>query len=107
MVWDGIQSEALARCDTLWDRMGLTDKIPSLRSISQVALSGFAAAQSVLAFGPDGRASSTCANPQLSCQNSSAIQDLCCFNAPGGALLLTQFWDTSPVVGPEDSWTIQ
>ncbi|KXJ92548.1 ribonuclease T2-like protein [Microdochium bolleyi] len=30
----------------------------------------------------------------------------CCFNNPGGQLLLTQFWDTAPSVGPADSWTL-
>jgi hypothetical protein len=29
-----------------------------------------------------------------------------CFNSPGGALLQTQFWDTAPVTGPVDSWTV-
>ncbi|OWP04350.1 ribonuclease T [Marssonina coronariae] len=36
--------------------------------------------------------------------------DLCCFNSPGGQLLLTQVWDSNPAVGkfsgPEKSWTI-
>ncbi|KAI8442724.1 ribonuclease T2-like protein [Phakopsora pachyrhizi] len=32
--------------------------------------------------------------------------DSCCTNLPGGQLLLTQFWDTQPSVGPVDSWTI-
>jgi hypothetical protein len=36
----------------------------------------------------------TCLNPQLSCQNTTVVTDLCCFNAPGGQLLQTQFWDT-------------
>ncbi|RFU34240.1 hypothetical protein B7463_g2081, partial [Scytalidium lignicola] len=48
----------------------------------------------------------TCLNPQLSCQNVTQVQDLCCFNAPGGQLLQTQFWDTDPSTGPSDSWTI-
>ncbi|KAG9248957.1 ribonuclease-like protein T2 [Calycina marina] len=50
--------------------------------------------------------SKTCSSPQLSCQNTTAVADLCCFNAPGGQLLQTQFWDTSPSTGPSDSWTI-
>ncbi|KAJ6502673.1 ribonuclease [Mycena vulgaris] len=41
-----------------------------------------------------------------SCTNTSAVSDLCCFQAPGGQLLQTQFWDTSPATGPSDSWTI-
>lgn len=48
----------------------------------------------------------TCSNPQTSCQNTTAVQDTCCFNSPGGQLLQTQFWDVSPAVGPTDSWTI-
>ncbi|KAH6717095.1 ribonuclease Trv [Leptodontidium sp. MPI-SDFR-AT-0119] len=47
-----------------------------------------------------------CLNPQLSCQNTTAVEDLCCFNAPGGQLLLTQFWDTAPSTGPNNSWTV-
>ncbi|KAJ7878993.1 ribonuclease, partial [Mycena olivaceomarginata] len=42
----------------------------------------------------------------LSCGNSSSVSNLCCFEAPGGLLLQTQFWDTSPSTGPSDSWTI-
>ncbi|KAI0339821.1 ribonuclease T2 [Trametopsis cervina] len=41
--------------------------------------------------------------------NTTAQADLCCFNAPGGHLLQTQFWDyESPLTfaGPNDSWTI-
>ncbi|KAI4089345.1 MAG: hypothetical protein LQ344_005477 [Seirophora lacunosa] len=49
---------------------------------------------------------STCENPQLSCRNTTAVADTCCFNAPGGQLLLTQFWDTNPPTGPNNSWTI-
>lgn len=48
----------------------------------------------------------SCSNPQTSCQNSSAVSDLCCFVAPGGSLLQVQLWDTDPVTGPADSWTI-
>lgn len=42
----------------------------------------------------------------FSCQNSSAVHNSCCFEAPGGTLLQTQFWDTDPSTGPSDSWTI-
>ncbi|PPQ67928.1 hypothetical protein CVT25_000340 [Psilocybe cyanescens] len=41
-----------------------------------------------------------------SCQNTSSVSNLCCFEAPGGLLLQTQFWDTNPSTGPSDSWTI-
>ncbi|BCR86122.1 T2 family ribonuclease [Aspergillus chevalieri] len=44
----------------------------------------------------------------LSCHNTTTIpsSDACCFNAPGGTLLQTQFWDYDPATGPADSWTI-
>ena len=42
----------------------------------------------------------------LSCHNTTVAPDSCCFIYPGGQLLQTQFWDTSPAVGPEDSWTL-
>jgi ribonuclease T2 len=32
--------------------------------------------------------------------------DTCCVNHPSGHFLQTQFWDTSPALGPDDSWTI-
>jgi hypothetical protein len=41
----------------------------------------------------------SCLNPQLSCHNTAAVADTCCFNAPGGKLLVTQFWDTDPSTG--------
>lgn len=48
----------------------------------------------------------TCSNNNtLSCHSSSKA-GTCCYNYPGGALLQTQFWDTDPVTGPTDSWTI-
>ncbi|KAF5312892.1 hypothetical protein D9619_002613 [Psilocybe cf. subviscida] len=42
----------------------------------------------------------------LSCRNTTAVSDLCCFESPGGLLVQPQFWDTAPVTGPTDSWTI-
>ncbi|KAL8726132.1 MAG: hypothetical protein Q9181_006169 [Wetmoreana brouardii] len=53
-----------------------------------------------------GGSPATCSNPQLSCQNTTVVADTCCFNAPGGQLLQTQFWDTNPPTGPSDSWTV-
>lgn len=41
----------------------------------------------------------------LSC-HSSSVEASCCFITPGGQLLQTQFWDTSPPIGPIDSWTL-
>ena len=45
-------------------------------------------------------------NTPLRCQNSTTVENTCCFNAPGGQLLQTQFWDSSPATGPSDSWTV-
>ncbi|KAI0828417.1 ribonuclease T2-like protein [Hypoxylon sp. FL0890] len=59
-------------------------------------------AQSVLGGAPKQCTS----NIELSCHNTTVETDTCCFNYPGGSLLQTQFWDTDPVVGPDDSWTI-
>ncbi|KND92212.1 Ribonuclease Trv [Tolypocladium ophioglossoides CBS 100239] len=44
-------------------------------------------------------------NIPLSCHNTTEVADTCCF-IPAGQLLQTQFWDTNPVTGPTDSWTI-
>ncbi|OAX83164.1 hypothetical protein ACJ72_02488 [Emergomyces africanus] len=54
----------------------------------------------------DGTEFYSCPNPQVSCKIEFKSQDTCCFNYPGGLLLQTQFWDTDPPTGPEDSWTI-
>jgi ribonuclease T2 len=43
------------------------------------------------------------ANSSISCTSGSAS---CCYQSPGGLVLQTQFWDTNPVTGPTDSWTI-
>ncbi|KAK0533421.1 Ribonuclease T2-like [Tilletia horrida] len=40
----------------------------------------------------------------LSC--SPCAVDSCQTNLPGGLILLTQFWDSHPAAGPDDSWTI-
>lgn len=86
------------------------NNMPSLRSLSKYALSAFGASQSVFADNMNSfslHASSSCpSSPELSCHNTTVQPNLCCFNSPGGALLLTQFWDTSPPTGPDDSWTL-
>nr|BAD90810.1 RNase Gf29 [Grifola frondosa]BAD90811.1 RNase Gf29 [Grifola frondosa] len=53
------------------------------------------------------RISSGCSTSgPASCHNTTQETDLCCFEAPGGLLLQTQFWDTNPSTGPANSWTI-
>ena len=81
--------------------------MPSLRSLSKYALSSLGASQSVFANMNSFNALSSCpSSPELSCHNTTAQPNLCCFNSPGGALLQTQFWDTNPPTGPDDSWTL-
>jgi ribonuclease T2 len=81
--------------------------MPSLRTLSKIA---FGAGQVILGGGGGQRVMGdfveSCPMPQLSCHNTTAVENLCCFNAPGGQLLQTQFWDTAPATGPEDSWTL-
>ncbi|KAK6336104.1 ribonuclease T2-like [Orbilia brochopaga] len=43
---------------------------------------------------------------ELSCHSTANVSNTCCFNSPGGQILLTQFWDSKPVAGPVDSWTL-
>ncbi|KAI0652379.1 ribonuclease T2-like protein [Trametes meyenii] len=53
------------------------------------------------------RISSGCSTSgPASCHNTTKQTDSCCFEAPGGLLLQTQFWDTDPSTGPSNSWTI-
>ena len=79
--------------------------MPSLRTLSKLAVGG---AQIILGGGKRvmGDFTQACPNAQLSCHNTTIVENLCCFNAPGGQLLQTQFWDASPATGPDDSWTI-
>ncbi|GAA6033742.1 hypothetical protein JCM8097_004408 [Rhodosporidiobolus ruineniae] len=58
----------------------------------------------------------SCASPLFlpqSCVNGKSVAEVskieidgCCTNVPGGLLLQTQFWDTAPATGPNNSWTI-
>ncbi|KAL6697860.1 hypothetical protein J3F84DRAFT_254942 [Trichoderma pleuroticola] len=65
-------------------------KMPSHASISLLAMLASVAAA----------ASRICAsNTPLSCHNTTAVDDSCCF-IPSGQLLQTQFWDTDPSTGP-------
>ena len=73
----------------------------SLRTLPAFSLALLSPSQHVLGGSPP-----SCVNPQISCQNTTAVQDTCCFNAPGGQLLQTQFWDAVPATGPVDHWTV-
>ncbi|ODQ67655.1 ribonuclease T2 [Nadsonia fulvescens var. elongata DSM 6958] len=41
----------------------------------------------------------------LSC-GKSPFKDSCCYESPGGVLLLTQFWDYRPGIGANDTFTL-
>ncbi|TVY25964.1 Ribonuclease Trv [Lachnellula hyalina] len=80
-------------------------QLPSLfaNTLSHLSL----ISQTPLTSNPNPLSSSSCpSNSPISCQNSTAAPDSCCFIYPGGQLLQTQFWDTSPSIGPDDSWTL-
>lgn len=42
----------------------------------------------------------------LSCSNSTPVENSCCFEYPGGVLLQTQFWDYSPAIGDDKTFTL-
>lgn len=72
----------------------------SVQLVNVAALVGSAVAASPFA-------SKSCpVDVPLSCNNETVYDDTCCFEYPGGQVLLTQFWDTDPSTGPADSWTI-
>lgn len=77
--------------------------MPSLRDFVKAATGAGLLASSAVATP---KSCPVTSSTPLSCQNTTAVADLCCFNAPGGQLLQTQFWDTDPATGPTDSWTI-
>jgi ribonuclease T2 len=102
-VKDGIQSTAASLQSVA--PQTIDTAMPSLRTISKLAFTG---AQVLLGGGQRvmGDYTQSCSAPQLSCHNTTVVENLCCFNAPGGQLLQTQFWDTNPPTGPDDSWTL-
>ena len=113
--YDVLQNVTSSRSYSIWFdiNFGISDKMPSLRSISAFILEVSSIAQTALGLSRpfqrlsgNSSASAVCNSPQLSCSNSTVVENLCCFNAPGGLLLQTQFWDYNPATGPEDSWTI-
>ncbi|OJJ51599.1 hypothetical protein ASPZODRAFT_127698 [Penicilliopsis zonata CBS 506.65] len=80
-------------------------KVPGPQRILKALTSSLGlSALSELQTSPHGY--SACNRADLSCQTKYDGQNLCCFNYPGGQMLLTQFWDADPAIGPDDSWTI-
>lgn len=98
----------MSELNDFWSKLAdkaadVPSKLPSVKSLlfggSQIVLG------TTRSYFGTGNAPS-CSNPQLSCHNTSIVEDLCCFNYPGGQMLQTQFWDTNPPTGPDDAWTI-
>lgn len=77
-----------------------------------IALALVAFSQARVLQGFAGRNIAPLANPfcpsdlPLSCSNTSAVSDYCCFENPGGVILQTQFWDYNPGLGANDTFTI-
>lgn len=84
----------------------LLPTLPSPHQLVQWLLTAFLLPWTSTHITDSPSASSSCPDAQLSCHNSSAVADTCCFNYPGGQFLQTQFWDTNPPNGPQDSWTL-
>ena len=114
---DGIQvlehpSSLASFSSLLKGRQNLTSLINNMPSFQTLSKAFFASVQIAIFFPPTtnlvrGGAPASCPSPlQLSCHNTTVIKDTCCFAAPGGQLLQTQFWDTDPETGPSNSWTI-
>ena len=61
--------------------------IPSVKALSKAALTYSQIALLSSSTTVSGGSPDACSNPQTSCQNTSAVLDTCCFNAPGGQLL--------------------
>lgn len=86
-----------------------SSSLPSFKmSFSARALGLLALSAAQLFNGAHAGVQSCPADSPVSCSSSSSKSSSgsCCLESPGGLLLQTQFWDTDPVTGPTDSWTI-
>lgn len=64
-------------------------------------------AQTLLALDVQRKDGASCpANLPNTCTNSTPIENSCCFESPGGILLQTQFWDYSPAIGGDKTFTL-
>lgn len=81
--------------------------MPSLTQLlAQVPILG-SLLQSTPEIAPSVHVEQHCPNPGLSCPFPPPTTiDTCCMNHPSGHFLQTQFWDTSPAIGSNTSWTI-
>jgi ribonuclease T2 len=115
MSWSAqIQKDAVLQARNVLNQASTTlvENMPSMRTLSGAALAALGSAQAVLGMqytsplarqAVQGDSAFCGSSGPYSCQNTTAQSNLCCFNAPGGALLQTQFWDTGYSL---NSWTI-
>lgn len=82
--------------------------MPSVQSVLKTFIGAFGLSGSYNStlYSPKALIAPTCPRKDLSCHTRFDGQDTCCFNHPGGQILMTQFWDADPALGPVDSWTI-
>ncbi|KAJ7670298.1 ribonuclease T2-like protein [Mycena rosella] len=101
--------------DELVDFVALLLPEAMLSIAGLLALAGFSTASIVKNFtssninvnrGIISELSSGCPTTGTASCGTPAGTNTCCFETPGGLLLQTQFWDTSPSTGPSNSWTI-
>ncbi|EGV61304.1 ribonuclease T2-like [Yamadazyma tenuis] len=70
-------------------------------------LIGFSTLGSVFFGAPDDLGTTnSCPFVPATCTNSTPIENSCCFESPGGILLLTQFWDYYPPIGGNETFTL-
>ena len=78
---------SLPQLDTLSLSNIMSSFLPSVKALSKAALTYSQIALLSSSSTVSGGSPEACSNPQTSCQNTSAVIDTCCFNAPGGQLL--------------------
>ena len=80
-------SSALPQLDTSSLSSIMSSFMPSIKALSKAALTYSQLALLSSSTTVSGGSPEACSNPQTSCQNTSAVTNTCCFNAPGGQLL--------------------
>ncbi|KAI0766685.1 ribonuclease T2 [Trametes elegans] len=79
--------------------------VACLAGLASAALDQYPMATKPHAF-VDSITSACSSDVPASCQNTTPVADLCCFEAPGGMIVQTQLREVSPSLGPSNSWTI-
>ncbi|GJD03648.1 ribonuclease T2 family protein [Colletotrichum higginsianum IMI 349063] len=98
----------LARITTILPTSQTPFTSPSSHDITAADANANANGIAVTPYEPLSGAPSCPIDGPLSCHNATGpVNDACCFVAPSGRLLLTQFWDdTVHAGGAEEDWTV-